>query len=253
MNSETISENNPPATDAFQQERERLQARYAEIATLAGGLAHEIRNPLSTIRMNLEMLAEDLEDGETPRERQMINKIERLQRSCHHLEDILSAFLQFARVGELELVETDLNEQVREFIEFYEAEADQHQIEISPHLAMNLPRVCLDLVLFRQILLNLARNALQAMPAGGTLELQSFEKEGRVYLNVIDTGQGMNEATREKIFQAFFSTKSAGSGLGLPTVRKIVEAHQGTIDCASAEGQGTQFTISLPAAEGSCE
>ena len=127
-------------------------------------------------------------------------------------------------------------------------QADESGIDVSPHLESNLPPVRLDGSLFRQVLLNLARNAQQAMPEGGLLELQTFVRSGCVRLEFIDTGQGMNEATRSKLFQIFFSTKPNGSGLGLPTVRKIVEAHNGTITCESDPGRGTRFSIALPPA-----
>jgi signal transduction histidine kinase len=231
-----------------EQERQRLQAQYAEIASLAGGLAHEIKNPLSTISMNLELLAEDLEESDAPRDRRMIKKIHVLQRECRHLEEILNAFLQFARVGELELVETDLNQLVLDFIDFYQPQAQERGIDISPHLASNLPPVRLDPALMRQVLMNLTLNAQQAMPGGGLLELQTHFRDGRVLLDFIDNGCGMDERTCERIFQVFFSTKPGGSGLGLPTVRKIVESHHGAICCESEPGQGTRFTISLPPA-----
>lgn len=232
-------------------ERERLLAQYAEIATLAGGLAHEIRNPLSTIGMNLELMAEELTPDDSPRDRRMNQKIATVQRECRHLEEILSAFLEFARVGEIEGSHEDLNDVVRDFIEFYQPQADEHGIEISPHLATNLPRVTIDRALFRQVLMNLVLNAQQAMPQGGLLELQTSERDRSVQLELIDTGVGMNEGTRLKMFQTFFSTRSGGSGLGLPTVRKIVEAHDGTIACDSEPGRGTRFTISLPVVESS--
>ena len=227
----------------------RLEARYAEIATLAGGLAHEIRNPLSTIGMNLELMAEDLAEADTPRDRRLLGKVQLVQRECQHLEDILNAFLQFARAGELDLSETDLNELVEEFIRFYRPQADEHGIEISPHLEADLPAVRIDPSLTRQVLMNLALNAQHAMPDGGLLELQTYCRNGRVHLEFIDNGAGMDEHTRAKAFQAFFSTRSGGSGLGLPTVRKIVEAHGGTITCDSEPGRGTRFAIALPAPE----
>jgi two-component system, NtrC family, sensor histidine kinase HydH len=230
------------------QERQRLLAQYSEIASLAGGLAHEIRNPLSTISLNLELLVEELQDSDQARDQRMITKLQRVQQECGHLDDILNAFLQFARVGELELVESDLNAAVRDFVEFYKPTAAESDIDVSPHLESNLPPVRLDRSLIRQVLLNLARNAQQAMPEGGLLELQTFVRDGSVRLEFIDTGQGMNEATRSKLFQIFFSTKPNGSGLGLPTVRKIVEAHNGTITCESAPGRGTRFSIALPPA-----
>ncbi|HUE13315.1 MAG TPA: ATP-binding protein [Planctomycetaceae bacterium] len=229
-------------------ERTRLLARYEEVAALAGGLAHEIRNPLSTIGMLLELMAEDLSAPESPRDRRLSARLQTVQTECRHLEEILNAFLQFARAGELTMVETDLNQLVREFIEFYRPDARQHAMEISPHLASDLPLVRADRSLLRQMLLNLARNAQQAMPAGGLLELQTRFGDGRVQLAIIDNGAGMDEATRSKLFHAIFSTKITGSGLGLSTVRKIVEAHQGSISCDSEPGRGTRFLISFPPA-----
>lgn len=236
----------PTDTELDPQERRRLLAQYAEIATLAGGLAHEIKNPLSTMRMNLELMREECEQGGAPRDRRMLKRVETVQRECTHLQEALDAFLQFARVGELDLRECDLNELLQDFIGFYSPQAAESGIEISPHLGSNLPPVRLDRSLMRQVLMNLALNAQQAMPEGGLLELQTYSRDGRVYLDLIDNGTGMDEATRSKIFQAFFSTRSQGSGLGLSTVRKIVEAHNGTIQCESEPGRGTRFTISLP-------
>lgn len=230
-------------------ERERLQARYAEIASLAGGLAHEIRNPLSTISMNLELLVEDIDQSDVPRNRRMLTKLQTIQRECGHLEQILSAFLQFARLGELQLKQYDLNRVVRDFVDFYQPQANEYGIDISPHLANDLPLVELDCSLMRQVLMNLALNAQQAMPEGGLLELQTHTCDNRVLLDLIDNGKGMDERTMSNMFQAFFSTTAGGSGLGLPTVRKIVEAHHGTISCKSEPGRGTIFTISLPVAE----
>lgn len=230
------------------QERQRLLAQYAEIATLAGGLAHEIRNPLSTISLNLELLIEDVEDGDQPRDRRMLTKLLKVQQECRHLNEILNAFLQFARAGELTLQPSDINAVVRDFIDFYRPTAREHGIDVSPHLAGNLPAVRLDRSLMRQVLQNLTQNAQQAMPQGGLLELQTFARDSMVWLEVIDTGHGMDERTRSKLFEVFFSTKPGGSGLGLSTVRKIVEAHGGTMTCESEPGRGTRFSIALPVA-----
>ena len=105
----------------------------------------------------------------------------------------------------------------------------------------------LDKSLMRQALVNLCRNAIEAMPEGGSIDLLTRTRGDDVVLEIIDTGKGMDEKTREQMFQAFFSTRSGGSGLGLPTVRKIVEAHHGRISCESEVGKGTRFTITLPA------
>jgi two-component system, NtrC family, sensor histidine kinase HydH len=238
----------PHEADSFDDERQQLLAQFREIASLAGGLAHEIRNPLSTISLNLDLLAEELKQAESPRDRRMLNKILTVQAECRQLRSILDAFLQFARVGELRLQTGDLNDLVREFVNFYQPDAAEHGVEISPHLDPDLPQIPLDEQLMRQVLMNLARNAQQAMPDGGLLELQTYRNGEAVCLEVIDNGRGMDERTRNRMFQAFFSTRAAGSGLGLPTVKKIVEAHGGTIVCDSEPGQGTRFHIRLPMA-----
>ena len=228
-------------------ERDRLQAQNLELATLAGGLAHEIRNPLSTIRMNLELLGEDLGDEDVPNGRRMLERVDKLKNECVNLEGILNDFLQFSRAGQPDLNDANLNDEVRDFLSFLSPQAEELGIELRPHLDANLPSVKLDSTLIRQVLNNLARNALQAMPNGGTLEFLTMVRDGGVALEVIDTGEGMDEKTVSRMFQAFFSTRSGGSGLGLPTVRRIIEAHGGSIACDSESGQGTRFTITLPA------
>lgn len=227
-------------------ERERLQAQNTELATLAGGLAHEIRNPLSTIRMNLELLAEDLEDSEASNVNRMLERVGKLKSECLNLEGVLNEFLQFARAGQLDLTECSLNDEVAEFLDFLSAQAEEQNVELRPHLDANLPLARLDKSLLRQVLSNLARNALQAMPRGGTLEFLTMVRDAEIALEVIDTGEGMSNKTVENMFLAFFSTRAGGSGLGLPTVRRIIEAHGGSISCESAPGRGTRFTILLP-------
>lgn len=227
---------------------DRFRRQYNEIATLAGGLAHEIRNPLSTIRMNLELLAEDLQIGDDPKQQRVGRKLDSIRGECGRLEGLLNAFLQFARAGEPDLQERDLSRLVAEFIDFYQPESRTHRIDVSPHLSASLPPVEVDANLIRLVLLNLARNAQQAMPEGGQIEIQTAARDGSVILQVIDNGPGMPEAVRRRLFDVFFSTKPNGSGLGLPTVRKIIEAHSGTIECESEVGRGTRFTLSFPAA-----
>lgn len=234
-------------------DHQRLRSQYAEIASLAGGLAHEIRNPLSTIGLNLDLLMEELGECESPRDHRILQKLTTVKRQCEQLDRILDDFLHFARVGTLSLQQVDLNRTVVEFIEFFGPKAAELGIDISPHLAANLPAVRLDINLWRQVLLNLSKNAQQAMPSGGILELQTYRRDNQVMLDIIDNGQGMSPETQSRMFDAFYSTKRDGSGLGLPTVRKIVEAHGGTIACESAVGRGTRFSIALPIAEADAE
>jgi len=222
--------------------------QYTEIASLAGGLAHEIRNPLSTIRLNLELLEEDLRIDEGPRARRNCQKVQTVLRECGHLEQILNDFLQFARANALHLQRVSLNAEVQRFLEFFAPQAADAHVEISPHLAASLPDIELDPQLFRQLMLNLAGNALQAMPQGGRLEVLTYARPAAIVLELIDTGCGMDEHTQQRMFETFFSTKPGGSGLGLPTSRRIVEAHGGTMHCESTPGAGTRFRMAFPVA-----
>ena len=224
----------------------RLKAQYAEIAQLAGGLAHEIRNPLSTMSLNLDLLAEDFQKPETPRDRRVQQKIDRIRRETHRLHNILEDFLRFARVQELRLEPADLNEVVDDLRDFCEPQAATKNIVIRTQYAGDLPPVRLDVELFKQALLNLMLNAEHAMPDGGELILKTRRDGGYNVLELIDTGLGMSDEVRSRIFDAFYSTRPGGSGLGLPTTRKIVEAHAGTIAVDSEQGKGSQFILRLP-------
>lgn len=230
----------------FEAANRRLRAAYAEIAALAGGLAHEIRNPLSTIQMNLGLLAEDFALAEGDRERRALRKIERVRKECHRLQGILEDFLRFVRVQDLRAEPTDLNAVVEEVRDFCEGEGLALGVVSRAAYDPALPRVPLDVDLFKQALFNLVRNAQLAMPGGGELILTTRRQGPWAVLSIIDTGVGVPPELREKIFDAFVSTRPGGSGLGLPTTRKIVEAHGGTIGLESEVGKGSKFTIRLP-------
>ncbi len=225
---------------------DRLRAQYAEIAQLAGGLAHEIRNPLSTICLNLDLMAEDFREAESARDRRVCQKIERVRKEAHRLQNILEDFLRFARVQEIKRVPSDLNVVVEAMRDFCEPQAMVQGVVVRTFYETGLPKVALDVDLFRQALLNLILNAQHAMPNGGEMILTTRHEGPWAILDVTDTGVGMTEDVRSRVFDAFYSTRPGGSGLGLPTTRKIVEAHGGTISVQSEPSKGTQFTIRLP-------
>ncbi len=225
---------------------QKLLDQYTEIARLAGGLAHEIKNPLSTIRLNMELLAEDFEGSESQRDRRALRKVQLVEKECQRLQDLLDDFLNFAKVRHLRQEPTNLNDQIDQVLDFFRPKAEAAGIEVLTYLAADLPTVLLDRESFRGALLNLLLNAEQAVESGGQIVLRTFPTADGVGLHLIDTGCGMNEETRFQIFDAFFSTKSGGSGLGLPTTRKVIEAHGGLIIVQSEPGKGTQFTIQLP-------
>jgi two-component system, NtrC family, sensor histidine kinase HydH len=221
---------------------------YAALAELAGGFIHEIKNHLSTLNLNLQLLAEDFQSPETQRERRALTRVQRLQGECQRLVDLSNAFLQFARIKEVPLEPGDLRKLIEEMIDFFTPTARAANIDIKTFLPADMPLLMLNKELFRQALLNLMLNAVQAMPQGGELTMQASAENGHVCLSLIDIGAGIAPELLPKIFRPFFSTKSktGGSGLGLPTTKKIIDAHRGSIDVQSEAGKGTKFTIRLP-------
>ena len=231
-----------------------------------------MKNHLGTLSLNLQLLAEDFEPGETPRERRARDRVARLSGECKKLLDLSNDFLRFARLRELHTRPVALDAVVSRMTDFLGPTARQRGVEIKWFSDPDLPPVRLDSDLFEQALLNLMLNAEQAMPDGGTLTLlgsvsvsasarENQDGEGltsptraqtharTVQLDVIDTGVGIEPTALAKIFRPFHTTKPDGSGLGLATARKIVTAHGGTIEVQSEPGRGTKFTITLPAAE----
>lgn len=236
-----------PQADAWRRE---LEARYTEMAQLAGGLAHEIRNPLSTMRLILDLLVEEFQESEEARDRRVLKKLERVRQESNRLQNILEDFLRLTRVQELEAAPVDLNALVEDLRDFFEPQAAQHGVVIRMAFAPGLPCARLDADLLKQALLNLMLNAQQAMPDGGELMLKTRRDDPWDVLEVIDTGGGITPESKDRIFEPFYSTKPGGNGLGLPTVRRIIEAHGGTVVVESEPGRGTRFILRLPQATG---
>jgi signal transduction histidine kinase len=225
---------------------QQLISQYNELAALAGSLAHEIKNPLSVIRMNMDLLAEGLIEAETPRERRMRSKIDMVHDQCTRLENLLNDFLRFTRARRLELAPGSLNELIERVLGLFDVQAREAGVRVLPHLDAALPTILLDAEAMQAALLNLVKNALEAMPNGGVLTVITNSTRNGIALNLIDTGNGLDERTACHMFEAFFSTKEGGSGLGLPTARKIIEAHGGRIGVQSDIGRGTKFTVEFP-------
>jgi D-amino acid aminotransferase len=217
-----------------------------ELAELAGGFIHDIKNHLSTIGLNLQLLTEDLEEPESQRERRALDRVQRLQAECQRLVDVSDDFLRYARVKDLDLVPTDLGVVIDEMVDFFDPMARSGSVQVRSFVPADLPPVALDKELFKQALLNLLLNAQQAMPEGGEVVVQASADGDSVSLRVIDTGRGMSPEVLARAFKPFYSTRNGGSGLGLPTTRRIIEAHGGSITVESEVGKGTRFTIRLP-------
>lgn len=230
------------------------EEKEAFLVRLAAGLAHEIKNPLSTMAINLALLEEEWggarraadapEPG--PREKRCLKRVQTLQREVRRLETIVEDFLRFARGGQVNRAPADLCALVREVLEFVEPEDRAQRIRHHVELPAGLPLVMLDPGAFRQAVLNLFVNARQAMPDGGELIVRVQRRGNFVELTVTDTGVGMTPQDRERCFEPYYSTKKGGTGLGLSTTRRIVDEHDGTIAVVSEKGRGTSFSIVLP-------
>jgi len=220
---------------------------YIELATLAGGFIHEIKNHLNTLLLNVQLLAEDLEVPETPRERRAAESVGELTEECRRVLNVANDFLRFAKITELQLVPTSLDSLVARMVDFLAPTARLQNVDILWHAAPEPPLVMLDVEMFEKVLLNLMLNAEDAMPDCGTITMQTRCEADRVYLDVIDTGCGIPPELLPKVFTPFVTTKETGTGLGLATSKKIVVSHGGTIEVHSEPGRGTKFTISLPA------
>ena len=222
--------------------------QFNELAELAGGFIHEIKNHISTLALNLQILAEDFAEPQNPRERKASERVQRLQHECERLVQVSNDFLRFARAEQLRLEPAGLDDVVGEMVDFLSPTAKQKGIAITWYPGGNLPPVLLDRDLFKQALLNLLLNAEQAMPTGGEIILQASREAEFVRLDAIDTGCGIAPEMLPKVFKPFHTTKPGGTGLGMPTTRKIVQAHGGHIDVQSEEGRGTKVSIRLPVA-----
>lgn len=225
---------------------DQLRLQYAELAEIAGSLAHEIKTPLSVIRMNIEFLAEDFAKSSNPEIRRAAERVETVRKHCLRLENLLNDFLRFTRLNKLELLSGSLNQLIGQVLDLCEADAIDRNIEIVRYLDPDLPSIKMDKQTLHAALLNLVKNALESMPDGGELMVRSRLSLYGVALDLVDSGTGMDDTTLFNMFQAFYTTKDGGSGLGLPTAKKIIEAHGGLINVQSEIGRGTQFTLEFP-------
>ncbi|MEX0876278.1 MAG: ATP-binding protein [Phycisphaerales bacterium] len=242
------------------QKRAQAAERLAEIGSMTGGLAHEIKNPLSTIGLNAQLLTEAIEDLpiESAERSRLVRRIEALGRETERLRGILEDFLEYAGELRLSIQQENINTIVEELADFFSPMADGAGVRLRVETDPGSPVARVDANHLKQALLNLMLNALHAMERhqGEARELivrvvRDADEQGQplVRLHVIDTGPGIDEQTRAKIFHPYFTTKSGGNGLGLPTARRIIEAHHGDIDLHSELGRGSDFVITLPAGD----
>ena len=209
-------------------------------------LVHELRNPLNSISVNLQILEEDLSAEDTRSPNDLQNRVRRIRGEVERLNRILTDFRRFANLPPLTLETCDLALLIEEVLDFNEPEAQKQSVQVNREIEA-LPPVQLDQSQFKQALLNLIINGIQAMEDGGTITVRAKPLNAGVQIDVEDTGQGIEPEQLDKIFDLFFSTKEGGTGVGLTITKQVIEGHGGCINVESNSGQGTKFSISLPA------
>ena len=226
------------------QERARRAERLAELGTLTGGLAHEIKNPLSTIQLNLQLAQEDLPGGTAFA--RLKNRLNLCEREAARLRETLDDFLRYAGRIELDPSPVSLNALCEELVDFFYPQAQLAKVQIRLRKAAEEVVVHADERLLKQAVLNLMLNGIQAMPEGGELILAVSGTPTHGQVEVIDTGTGIPAGQLGRIFDAYETTKKTGTGLGLAMTRRIIQEHGGTVSVRSEEGKGSDFTLRVP-------
>jgi signal transduction histidine kinase len=244
--------------------RLRRAENLASLTTLAAGVAHEIKNPLGSISIHIQLMQKAMEKnrelfarahpggtdsiGQEPVPYfDLLDKyIGVVNEEVDRLNHIVVDFLFAVRPMDMEFREGDINALITELVEFVWYELEQNHIECVLNLEENIPPIPFDERYMKQAILNLIKNAQAAMPEGGSLRISTGRTDTELLISILDTGMGIGEENLPKIFEPFFTTRETGSGLGLTLVFKIIREHQGEINVKSRKGEGACFTIALP-------
>ncbi len=225
----------------------QMDDRLAFVGALAAGLAHEIRNPLNVLSMNLQMLEEELADHPSENEGDPRVFLSALQGEIRRLSNLVNNFLTYARPHQPRFESRDLNTILRDLSVFLRPEFEKRTISLRLDLSPYLPPVDLDEGLIRQAVMNILINATQVLPEGGQVTVESrVGPQGEAIVAIEDNGPGIPAGDRDRIFDVFYSNRGGGTGLGLPIAARILQAHGGSIAVESEVGKGARFILTLP-------
>jgi two-component system, NtrC family, sensor histidine kinase HydH len=215
------------------------------IETVAAGVAHEVRNPLNSVQINLSILRDELADLDPERHERVFAVLAKIGAEIKRLDDFVSEFLRFARPPRPNVEYLPVRPLVSDLATFMRPECSKKGVALELDLGgADTARV--DGFQLKQAILNLVLNALQATPPGGRIVVRTGGDDRGLAIAVSDDGEGMSPETKEHAFTPFFTTREDGTGLGLPLVRRIVEQHGGFVELASTLGEGTTVTMVLP-------
>jgi PAS domain S-box-containing protein len=229
------------------QEDELYAQRLKTIGRMAAQIAHEVKNPVASIRLNIEMIESELEHIPNEQTRQEATELlDSVKRELKRLESVTTACLDYVNFRRLRLRKRSLHRMLKELQRFMRREMAARQIKFVNEFSPNLPHIIFDWDRLKQAVLNLYKNAADAMPYGGKIETSTFISDDWIELRISDTGFGIPDVEMEKLFEPFFSDKSGGTGLGLTISRDIISAHGGTIALDTSGGNVTTFVLRLP-------
>jgi PAS domain S-box-containing protein len=223
----------------------QVSERLAAVGRITAGVAHEVKNPLNSMRLWLENLKESLTTESDGPAQQAVRV---LDAEIDRLDAVVKRFLDFARPMDVRLEPTQLGDLLKEVLEVARPQLQQANVQVAQLIPIGVPEAFVDRALLKQAVLNLVLNAVEAMPTGGQLQLTLSRRGEMAEITVGDTGKGIPPENRQKVFQLFFTTRPGGSGIGLASTFRIVQLHNGSIDFTSEVGRGTTFRIELPLA-----
>jgi signal transduction histidine kinase len=225
--------------------RKLIQAeKLASIGRIAATIAHEIRNPLTSVKLNIQKLAQSEGQGEMEREHLALS-----QEGINQIEKFIKGFLNYTRVAELRLSRFSVEQILEESLKMLRQAFEQKQVRVDTLFEPGLPEMLVDGDKLREVFANVLRNALEAVDDGGRVQVTLSRTPGnqdRLRVRIEDDGPGIPTDVRDTVFEPFFTTKPTGVGLGLANARKILEQHQGTIRLGKTGGRGTALEIELP-------
>ncbi|GAX59453.1 periplasmic sensor signal transduction histidine kinase [Candidatus Scalindua japonica] len=233
-------------------ERKKLEQRLlhserlATIGEMSAKVAHEIRNPLSSISLNTELLYDEISNDNGGEKSDVENLIQSILNEVDTLTEMSDEYLRFARFPRLETKPASINNILIELSKFFNKERLQRGIALKEHYTPDLPMISLDTNQIKQAFLNILKNSFEAMPEGGKVSISTRLKGNNIEVNITDTGHGISKDDIQRVFDPFYSVKVNGTGLGLALTMKTIEGHGGEIICKSAIGKGTTMVIGFP-------
>lgn len=236
--------------DITKEKIEQIKLRRAEslaaLTTLAAGVAHEIKNPLGSIDIHIQLIERIVEKFDKEQAEKITSLLDIVHEEIDRLNNIVKDFLFTVRPVDLTSEKIDLHNLLNDLTNFMKYEAETKDVEVIFEVPKNLPHIFADSRFIKQVFINIIKNAVEACSEGGKVEISGCEKDNTLEIKISDTGKGIPENNIDKIFEPYFSTKDTGTGLGLTIVYKIIREHGGNIKVDTVEDKGTTFTIILP-------